>query len=651
MKTATSETAMAQQGAAERVTLVCMPWASTVRPSLGIGTLLSLARSHGFRCDALDPHLMLSSMVGVEAYESFAQTRSLFGLAEHLFAVDIFGREALDSRAYLDATMGAARGESRESGRDALANLRDQVVPEFLDRCVAEIESRGAGIVGFTCTFNQVLASLAMARRLKQRRPELRVLLGGACVHGSMGEAYARAFPFVDHVFTGEADDSFPMLLSSLRDGGDVGALAGVTHRGELTVQPTLTHDLDRLPVPDFSSYFENRTQYALSGHDLAAIESLPFESSRGCWWGQKNHCTFCGLNNEGMAFRAKSPARVVSELTELARTHKSLRFTAADNILDYRGYDTLLPAIADLGVDLQLFYEIKANMTRDDVAQLARAGVRSVQPGIESFSDGVLLLMRKGTTGLQNIELIKWLAEFGVAPLYNILAGFPGETDAHYEEQLQLIRRLYHLPPPSGEANLVQVHRFSPFFNTPDALGIRGLRPEAFYENLIPRSVLDPCEYAYFFEHSTPGDAPVHRHLGALNGAIRQWRESSLSRTLGLGPGYLEVQHPDGKREVLGVADSAVMMAADRRIGIDALRRKLDSAVPAGEVDGAIQRLLACGYLVEQSGRVLGLLPFSVPRREAEITRWLDRWLGVPEDRVKHAAPLRTLTLVQRGM
>lgn len=631
---------------AERVTLVCMPWASTVRPSLGVGTLVALARAHGFSCDALDPHLMLSSMVGVDAYEGFAETRSLFGLAEHLFAVDIFGREALDSDAYLDSMLGAAQGESQASGRNALLQLRDQVVPEFLDRCLLEIESRGAGIVGFTCTFNQVLASIAMARRLKQRRPSLRILLGGACVHGSMGEAYARAFPFIDHVFTGEADDAFPKLLGCLRDGGDIEAIPGVTHRGELALPATLTHGLDRLPVPDYSSYFENRSAYTGSGHTLGPVKELPFESSRGCWWGQKKHCTFCGLNNEGMAFRAKSPARVVSELTQLARTHELLRFTAADNILDYRGYDTLLPALAELGVDLQLFYEIKANLTRDDVAGLVRAGVRWVQPGIESFSDGVLRLMRKGTTGLQNIELIKWLCEHGVAPLYNILVGFPGETDAHYEEQLHLIQRIFHLPPPSGDATQVQVHRFAPFFNTPDALGIEGLRPASFYEHLIPREVLDANQYAYFFEHTTPLDAAVHRHLGALNGALRQWREGSPSRTLQLGPGYVQVQHPDAKLEVLGVADSAVMMAADRRTSMKALHGKLDGALPARELDAAVQRLLQCGYLVEQGGRVLGVLPFSVPRREADLTRWLHRWLGVADDREKREAPHRKLTL-----
>ncbi len=38
----------------------------------------------------------------------------------------------------------------------------------------------------------------------------------------------------------------------------------------------------------------------------------VPYETSRGCWWGQKKHCTFCGLNPLGMNYRAKSPERAV---------------------------------------------------------------------------------------------------------------------------------------------------------------------------------------------------------------------------------------------------------------------------------------------------------------------------------------------------
>ena len=47
-------------------------------------------------------------------------------------------------------------------------------------------------------------------------------------------------------------------------------------------------------------------------------VPTLLFETSRGCWWGAKSHCTFCGLNGETMAFRSKSPRRALDELEQL---------------------------------------------------------------------------------------------------------------------------------------------------------------------------------------------------------------------------------------------------------------------------------------------------------------------------------------------
>ena len=48
---------------------------------------------------------------------------------------------------------------------------------------------------------------------------------------------------------------------------------------------------------------------------------------------------------------------------------------------------------------------------------------MRRIQPGIESLSDHVLKLMRKGTTALQNIQLLKWCREYGVQPEWNLLS------------------------------------------------------------------------------------------------------------------------------------------------------------------------------------------------------------------------------------
>jgi radical SAM superfamily enzyme YgiQ (UPF0313 family) len=131
---------------------------------------------------------------------------------------------------------------------------------------------------------------------------------------------------------------------------------------------------MNSVAPPDYDDYFAERGRAVEGGVAVPPQAGLPFESSRGCWWGQKKHCTFCGLNNEGMSYRSKSAERVVREVTELVSKYQTPSLMAADNILDARGYADLLPRLADVPIDLELFYEIKANVTRDQVAALAAA-------------------------------------------------------------------------------------------------------------------------------------------------------------------------------------------------------------------------------------------------------------------------------------
>ena len=137
--------------------------------------------------------------------------------------------------------------------------------------------------------------------------------------------------------------------------------------------------------------------------------------------------------------------------------------FGCVDNILDLRYIDTLFPRLAESGLDLDLFYEVKANLRYDQLVKMRRAGVRAIQPGLESLSNEVLRLMDKGCTALQNIQLLRWCQELGIEAAWNILAGFPGEPPAEYEKMARLVPLLTHLTPPCSCAQ-VRLDRFSPF-------------------------------------------------------------------------------------------------------------------------------------------------------------------------------------------
>ena len=278
---------------------------------------------------------------------------------------------------------------------------------------------------------------------------------------------------------------------------------------------------------------------------------SLLIETSRGCWWGAKAHCTFCGLNGATMNFRSKDAdarARGARGLSHVAI--RTTRVVAVDNILDMRYFRDLLPELRDRQLGITLFYETKANLTKEQVKLLRDAGVLAIQPGVESLSTHVLQLMRKGVTALQNIQLLKWCRQYGVSVAWNLLYGFPGETAADYAAIGDAIESLWHLPPPYA-MGAVRMDRFSPYFNQAAAFGLVNVRPMDMYRLLYPLPQDRLRNLAYFFEFDhpdgrsagrvprgrrTPGRSVAEGRRRAVSrpsaAARRSWSSPTLVRT-----------------------------------------------------------------------------------------------------------------------
>jgi radical SAM superfamily enzyme YgiQ (UPF0313 family) len=182
-----------------------------------------------------------------------------------------------------------------------------------------------------------------------------------------------------------------------------------------------------------------------------------------------------------------------------------------------------LFGRLADEHSDLRLHYEIRPKINRSQLRDLRRGGLVSVQPGIESFSTHVLELMRKNVTGINNLELLKWTTYYGINNSYNILYGFPGETEQDYRMQAEVIRRVPHLQPPYAMAQ-ARPDRGSPMFEEPSAHAISFLRPSACYRYIYPADY-DLRRIAYFFEHGFDRQLPVEgpRECRAL---VHDWKQ-----------------------------------------------------------------------------------------------------------------------------
>lgn len=523
----TSQSSLTTQSNAfkNRVALVCMPFGAANIPSIQICLLKSTLEQSGFAADTYHLNLDLAAQLGSEVYDYLCYHRGHM-TGEWLFSKAAF-RDLVsgkDNLFYADFPDELKWIQTQGQDSKFLSSLRHHVLPEFIHQCTESVDWNSYDLVAFSSTFQQNVASLALARQIKEKYPTLKIAFGGANMEGNMGLENARSFSFIDYVMIGEGDVVFPKLLACIYNHQTCDHIPGLIVRDGNEVkgygQAPPLQNLDCLPTPNYDEYFERLQHLGLSS--FSGI--LPFESSRGCWWGQKSHCTFCGLNGHGMVYRSKSPQKVLHELSELANKYRTHIFGAVDNILDMEYIDTLFARIQESASEYRFFYEIKANLTPQQIQKLYLGGVRDVQPGIESLSSNVLKLMRKGTTMLLNVRLLKWCHYYHMHVLWNLLWGFPGEKLEDYQRELAVLKLISHLPPPS-RCGRVWVERFSPFFTRKEEFNLQDLRPESSYQYVYPSTVnLD--EIAYFFDYQMDHTVPDGDHLATAE-FVKQWQKN----------------------------------------------------------------------------------------------------------------------------
>jgi ribosomal peptide maturation radical SAM protein 1 len=514
-----------------RVALVTMPFSFVSGPSIQIGLLKAIARQAGFPVDDHYLNLSLAAQLGDAAYAKIMDNQNGRLTGEWLFSVAAFGARA--SRAdYFGAFPEEAARVTGASGKgvEFWNDLRERVLPAYIEDCLDKTDWGSYNAVGFSSAYQQNVASLALARRIKASFPHVAIIFGGPNMDGEMGLEYVRAFPYVDYAVSGEGDLAFPALLTRLAEGKCTEDLAGViTRRGDtvtFTGPAEPITDLDSLPIPDYDAFFETAHAYGLDDDRsykkarmrLLQSDVLPIEGSRGCWWGEKSHCTFCGLYRGSISYRSKSPERMLAELDDLSAKYNKKAFFPCDSILNMKFIDGVFAPLAARKAGYEFFYFTKANLTRSQIRTLAKGGMRFIFPGIESLSSHVLRLMRKGTTKLQNVNFLRWSTYYDIDVGWNLLYGFPGELQEDYAEELETIRLISHLAPPQG-AYPITLHRFSPDFCDEERFPVPLRRPDDSYSYVYPDDV-NLNEAAFCFDCDLGCDealADLHRQASEL--------------------------------------------------------------------------------------------------------------------------------------
>jgi ribosomal peptide maturation radical SAM protein 1 len=597
------------------VAFVVMPFADIHSPAIGVSLLQAQLDRRGRTSRILYFNLRFAELIGETLHRRLSEGLSANALVgEWFFADCAFGNAVPPDYDYVSRVL------SRSAPPDLVAEIIEarRCRHAFIDACAAEISALQPRIVAFTTMFDQTCACLAVAKTLKSQAAPPLVVFGGANCEGDMGRQLLASIDWIDNVCTGEGDEVFPAFVDEFVRRGSAPSLPGLPGRAACSGQadPAMIRDLDALPAPNYQDYLD-RVQDSSFGDALQP--RLLFQSSRGCWWGAKQHCTFCGLNGQGMSYRSKSAEATFQELAGLAADYGIKQLSSVDNILDVRHIATLFPRLRDSGLGLELFYEVKANLRFDQLALLKAGGVTAIQPGLESLSNDVLRLMKKGCTALQNIQLLRWCKELGMTVAWNILGGFPGEPIEAYDAMAALVPLLTHLPPPVA-CSTIRLDRFSPLFVGGERLGLRRVRPKPAYYYIFPFGRLELQRIAYFFDFDyadgrRPDDymAPLHRAVGAWwQAALRP--DEQQPRLEAIWAAHDDVTMRDSRdcaaepaRRVSGLA-ARVLAACDQARSLSGVARHLRGVATDRTILACLQDFMDRAYVVEMEGLFLTL-------------------------------------------
>ena len=298
-----------------RVVLVQMPWGALDTPSLAVGILDSVARAAGHETVVRYANLDFADWaaaelgLGFEGYDFFSDRSYFVGLGDWVFSGPLYAEE--DGA---DGADGKGGGSEAEFAPDYLDYLRKNgVTPERLELArsvrlragefvawlAASLADLEPDVVGFTTTFQQNTASLAAARAFKRLRPQAAVVVRRRELRRTAGRGVAPGLPVHRLRRARRGRDG----LSGAALGPGRGRRDRTPPQGRLRAllphgrrRPDRRTRCRRVPLPpaamarpNHDAYFD-RLQHAVAA---AWIEpKLVVEGARGCWWGEKHHCT-----------------------------------------------------------------------------------------------------------------------------------------------------------------------------------------------------------------------------------------------------------------------------------------------------------------------------------------------------------------------
>ncbi len=285
---------------------------------------------------------------------------------------------------------------------------------------VAAILERRPWLVGFTCYLWNIERTLWIASRIKQRHPEVQILLGGPEI--TADNAWVLADRAIDYAAIGEGEQTFVELLQSFVNTSiPRHSIPGLCLPSGATPQfPAPRKPLARLD--------EISSPYLAGILDAADEQMLLLETIRGCVF----KCKFCYYPKSYDSLYFLSREKLIANLQH-ARQRGVKEVVLLDPTLNQRrDFAEFLEVLIEHNRERQFTYfgELRAEGITPALARLLReANFTEVEIGLQSVDPAAQELMDR-KNNLRAFERgVQALLDEGLQVKVDLIIGLPGDT------------------------------------------------------------------------------------------------------------------------------------------------------------------------------------------------------------------------------
>jgi len=337
---------------------------------------------------------------------------------------------------YIASSVAAQRGDEVKVIDAFCENLKKE---DLVRRAIQERPD----VFGMNCSTHTFISAIDALREIRIALPDTILVMGGFQATFA-ADRILREFPFVNFIIKGEAEKSFPRLLTCIEQGkipADVEGIEFIENAHHHSNPPTLIDDLDSLPFParhlahdvDYAYYFNNIR--------LTFGKLTTFCSSRGCPY----KCTYCSCAAFSQRkWRPRSAKNVIEELESLQGEGYESCVMIDDNLTNSKKrMEEICDLIRSKRIKMQFYCEGRVdNAPYSLLRKMKKAGFNIIYYGVESASQHVLDYYKKGITPEQSFRAVQTAKRAGMVVVVSLIIGAPGETKEEILKTIEFIRK-----------------------------------------------------------------------------------------------------------------------------------------------------------------------------------------------------------------